>query len=260
MWVIMVTSGLPDMGLGLEAAAPDILNRPPQDLKRGIFTNEILIDIVVYGLWMSALCLSSFSLVVYGFGNGSLGENCNGRYTEVCDQVFRARATTFVSMVWFSLFLAWELIHFRRSFFRMQPKSKRYFTQWMFDIWGNKFLFWSVVFGFVSVFALLYIPVINHVVFKHTGISWEWIIVVVQAVLFFGGIEGYKWGKRFRLRMRAKKEGGGKARRLSSVVFDAYAGIQPGDVPDELSDGTSIGEKSTRGSESNGNGRDVEKQ
>jgi P-type Na+/K+ transporter len=77
MWVIMVTSGLPDMGLGLEEAAGDILQRPPQNLNRGIFTNELLIDILVYGLWMAALCLSSFSLVAYGFGNGDLGENCN---------------------------------------------------------------------------------------------------------------------------------------------------------------------------------------
>ena len=267
MWVIMVTSGLPDMGLGLEKASADILQRPPQDLSRGIFTNELLIDTVVYGLWMSALCLSSFSLVVYGFGDGSLGTNCNNAYSAECDQVFRARATTFVSMVWFSLFLAWELMNFRRSFFRMQPKSKRYFTQWMIDVWENKFLFWSIMFGFVSIFALLYIPVINHNVFLHTGISWEWGIVLVQAVLFFMGIEAYKWGKRFSIRMKAKKEGGGKARRLSSVVFDAYAGIRPGDVPEELTKGIEgakpkekVEASDSNGSESNGNDRDVEKQ
>lgn len=34
MWIIMVTSGLPDMGLGFEIAAPDILQRPPQNVSR----------------------------------------------------------------------------------------------------------------------------------------------------------------------------------------------------------------------------------
>ncbi|KIX03336.1 potassium/sodium efflux P-type ATPase, fungal-type [Rhinocladiella mackenziei CBS 650.93] len=232
MWVIMVTSGLPDMGLGLEVAAPDILQRPPQNLKRGIFTNELLIDMLVYGAWMSVLCLSSFLLVAWGFGDGDLGENCNNHFSDRCDMVFRARATTFVSMTWFSLFLAWELMNFRRSFFRMQPKSKLYFTQWMHDVWRNKFLFWSVMFGFVSIFVILYVPVINHDVFKHTGISWEWGIVIIEALLFFAGIECWKWGKRFFFRMRAKKEGGGRARRLSSVVFDNYAGIQPGQTAD----------------------------
>lgn len=229
MWVIMITSGLPDMGLGLEKAAADILSRPPQSLKRGIFTTELLVDVLVYGLWMSALCLSSFSLVTYGWGNGIEGLNCNDAYSDACDTVFRARATTFVSMVWFSLFLAWELMNFRRSFFRMQPKSKKYFTQWMYDVWQNKFLFWSVMFGFVSIFVILYVPVINHDVFKHTGITWEWLIIIVQAVLFFGGVEAWKWGKRFFYRMQAKKMGGGRARRLSSTVFDGYMGINPGE-------------------------------
>ncbi|KAJ9656457.1 P-type ATPase [Neophaeococcomyces mojaviensis] len=255
MWVIMVTSGLPDMGLGLEVAAPDILERPPQNLNRGIFTNELLVDILVYGVWMAALCLSSFSLVAYRWGNGIEGLNCNDAYSRECDTVFRARATTFVSMTWFSLFLAWELINFRRSFFRMQPKSKKYFTQWMLDVWRNKFLFWSVMFGFVSIFVILYAPVINHSVFKHTGISWEWGIVLVQAVLFFGGIECWKWAKRVFIRRRAKKAGGGRARRLSSVVFDDYIGITPG-MPDADRQ-NSVGSVSTIGA---GQGVDEEKQ
>lgn len=229
MWVIMVTSGLPDMGLGLEKAASDILIRPPQSLKRGIFTIELLVDMTFYGIWMAALCLASFSLVIYQWGDGNLGINCNSTYSPECDTVFRARATTFVSMVWFSLFLAWELINFRRSFFRMQPKSKKYFTQWMIDVWENKFLFWSVIFGFASIFVILYVPVINHDVFLHTGISWEWAIVIVEAILFFAGIEAWKWGKRVFFRQRAAKAGGGRARRLSSTVFDGYAGVQPGD-------------------------------
>ncbi|CDM32435.1 Probable transposable element [Penicillium roqueforti FM164] len=36
------------------------------------------------------------------------------------------------------------MVNMRRSFFRMQPKSKKYFTQWMYDVWRNKFLFWSI--------------------------------------------------------------------------------------------------------------------
>jgi potassium/sodium efflux P-type ATPase len=159
LWIIMITSGMPDMGLGMEVAGPDILGRPPQALKRGVFTLEVMFDMLAYGLWMSALCLSSFLLVVYGFGDGSLGSGCNGSYSAQCDTVFRARATTFVSLTWFALFLAWEMVDMRRSFFRMQPESKRYFTQWMFDVWRNKFLFWAIIAGFVTVFPTLYIPV-----------------------------------------------------------------------------------------------------
>jgi magnesium-transporting ATPase (P-type) len=46
LWVIMITSGMPDMGLGFEVAVPGILQRPPQSvsslppspLTRGLFS------------------------------------------------------------------------------------------------------------------------------------------------------------------------------------------------------------------------------
>jgi P-type Na+/K+ transporter len=196
LWVIMVTSGMPDMGLGFEEAAPDIMARPPHSLKQGVFTSELMIDMLVYGLWMAALCLSAFSLVLFGFGDGNLASGCNVSYTPECDTVFRARATTFVCLTWFALFLAWEMINMRRSFFRMKPKTKHHFTQWIRDVWRNKFLFWAIAAGFVTVFPTLYIPVISHDVFKHEGISWEWGIVFVEAILFFTGVELWKWAKR----------------------------------------------------------------
>lgn len=220
LWVIMITSGMPDMGLGLEIAAPDIMARPPQSLKTGIFSMEIMVDMLVYGLWMATLCLTSFSLVLFGFGDGNLGSGCNDSYSAECDTVFRARATTFVCLTWFALFLAWEMVNMRRSFFRMQPKSKKYFTQWMHDVWRNQFLFWAIIAGFVTIFPTLYIPVINHVVFKHEGISWEWGVVFIEAFLFLGGIETWKWVKRIYFRRRATK--GGKSIDLESMVFSKY--------------------------------------
>ncbi|KAL3436860.1 hypothetical protein BDV09DRAFT_163870 [Aspergillus tetrazonus] len=207
LWIIMITSGMPDMGLGMEVAAPDIMDRPPQ-AKQGIFTWEIIVDILVYGFWTAALCLSAFSLRMWGFGDGNLASGCNREYSDACELVFRARATTFVCLTWFALFLAWEMVNLRLSFFRMQPDSKKYFTQWMHDVWRNKFLFWSIMAGWITTFPILYIPVLNTVVFKHTGISWEWGIVFVEAVLFFAGVEAWKWAKRVYYRKQARKQQG----------------------------------------------------
>lgn len=178
---------------------------------------------VVYGLWMSALCLASFVLVLYGFGNGSadIGENCNNEYSEGCRVIFRARSTTFACLTWFALFLAWEMVNMRRSFFRMQPKSKLYFTQWMHDVWRNQFLFWAIIAGFVTMFPLIYIPGLNTVVFKHAPISWEWGIVFVEAVLFFLGIEAWKWAKRVYFRRQARKSTG-DVEDLETQVFGQY--------------------------------------
>jgi Na+-exporting ATPase len=177
-----------------------------------------------YGLWIAALCLASFSIVMFGFGDGNLGQNCNESYNPTCDTVFRARATTFACLTWFSLFLAWQMLDMRRSFFMMQPGSTKYFTQWARDVWRNKFLFFSIIFGFVTIFPVLYIPVINDTVFRHKGISWEWGIVFVATFLFFLGIEGWKFGKRVFFRRSEAKNGGGRRGSidLEQRVFERY--------------------------------------
>lgn len=213
LWVIMATSGMPDMGLGMEVAAPDIMDRPPHNLVTGVFNTELIVDMVVYGVWMAILCISSFVLIVWGFGDGNLGSNCNNAYSEECNLVFRARATTFVCLTWFALFLAWEMVSFRRSFFRQKPRTESYrwyqvFYQWWIDSRGNPFLFWAIIAGFVTIFPTLYIPVINHAVFKHEGITWEWGVVLVESVLFFAGCEAWKWSKRIYFRRRATRQGG----------------------------------------------------
>lgn len=106
----------------------------------------------------------------------------------------------------------------------MQPGSNKYFTQWARDVWRNKFLFFSIVFAFVTIFPVLYIPVINDKVFRHKGISWEWAIVFIATFLFFLGIESWKWGKRVYFRRRDAKNGGGRRGSidLEQRVFERY--------------------------------------
>ena len=46
LWVIMITSGMPDMGLGKEVAAPDIMTRPPHNVRALLFPElPVLSDI-----------------------------------------------------------------------------------------------------------------------------------------------------------------------------------------------------------------------
>jgi Na+-exporting ATPase len=84
----------------------------------------------------------------------------------------------------------------RRSFFRMKSKPENPFTQWAHNVWSNKFLFWSVFAGFITVLPIIYIPGLNTVVFKHGPISWEWGVVLVESALFVAGIEVWKGYKR----------------------------------------------------------------
>lgn len=202
LWINMITSSFPAFGLGREKASFDIMRRPPHDLKWGIFTPQIMVDMLVYGLIMGTLTLMTFVAIVYGYYGGRLGHDCNGSYKndpllplESCDPVFRARAAVFAELTWLILISAWEFKSLRRSMFALNPDSDRKFA-FFHDVYENKFLFWAVLIGAVSVVPAIYIPGLNTSVFKHVGISWEWGLSVGAVFFFVAGMEAWKAIKR----------------------------------------------------------------
>ena len=197
LWINMLTSSFPAFGLGRERASSDIMRRPPHDNKRGVFTPQIIVDMLVYGTIMGACTLLTFVIVVYGAGNGELGFDCNRDYNDRCDVVFRARATVFAELTWLILISAWEFKSLRRSLFNLDPLNSQDSRFPFFkDIYSNRFLFWSVVIGAVSVFPAVYIPGLNTKVFKHKGITWEWALSLGAVVVFVAGTETWKAIKR----------------------------------------------------------------
>lgn len=199
IWINMATSSFPAFGLGREAAAREVMRKPPQDKKRGVFTNQIIVDMIVYGLLMGACTLCTFCIVIYGANDGNLGTDCNTHYSESCKPVFRARAATFALLTWLILISAWEFKSLRRSMFRLNPDDDSFFPFFK-DVYSNRFLFWSVVIGSLSVFPVVYIPFLNTRFFKHTGISWEWSLSVGFTLVYVTGVELWKLAKRhFRL-------------------------------------------------------------
>lgn len=205
LYIIMITSAFPALGLGVERAEPDIMQKPPKDPKSAIFTWEVIAEILVMGSWLGVICLVAYVGIVYGKGDGYLGENCNSSYSESCKIVFEGRSTIFAIMTWGLLFLAWELIDRRRSMFYMTPGAKNKFTQFFKDVYRNQILFWSVIGGFVTVFPIVYIPVINKDVFLHAPISWEWAVSIGGLLVYIAGLELWKWIKRVYYRRQAKK-------------------------------------------------------
>ncbi|KAM4066242.1 E1-E2 ATPase domain-containing protein [Hirsutella rhossiliensis] len=199
IWINMVTSSFPAFGLGREQAAADVMRKPPQDKKRGVFTNQVIVDMVVYGVIMGACTMCTFVIIIYGANNGDLGFDCNTNFSDACIPVFRARAATFAELTWLILISAWEFKSLRRSMFRLNPDDDSTFPVFK-DLYANKFLFWSVILGGLSVFPVVYIPFLNTKFFKHTGISWEWALAVGFTIVFVAGIELWKLCKRtFRL-------------------------------------------------------------
>ncbi|KAI9172552.1 Calcium-transporting ATPase [Paramyrothecium foliicola] len=195
IWINMVTSSFPAFGLGREAAAPDVMRKPPQDKKRGVFTNQVIVDMIVYGCIMGACTMVTFCIIVYGAYGGNLGQDCNTKYTDACEAVFKARAATFAELTWLILISAWEFKSLRRSMFRLNPEEEKKFPLFK-DLYANRFLFWSVIIGALSVFPVVYIPYLNTNFFKHRGITWEWALSVGFTVVFVAGMELWKMIKR----------------------------------------------------------------
>ncbi|CAI7565423.1 unnamed protein product [Penicillium palitans] len=198
LWANLVTSSFLAVGLGLEEAQPDIMYRPPHDLRVGVFTRELIVDKMIYGTFMGTLCLVSFVCVIYAAGSGtsSLGDGCNQEYNPSCDAVFRARATTYATLTFLLLVTAWEVKHFSRSLFNMDPiRNPKTFSVFP-TLWKNRFLFWAVMAGFVVAFPVIYLPVVNQLVFKHHAITWEWGVVLGCTCVYLLCVESWKAVKR----------------------------------------------------------------
>lgn len=187
LWVNMLTSSPPAFGLGLEAAYPDLMLRPPHSTKTGVFTWPIIVDTMVYGVIMGATCLLNFVIVIYGVGNGDLFTQCNHSSSDGCNLVFRARSTVFATLIFQILLYALELKSFDRSLFSLTPGRKFYK-----DLWSNKVLLFSSVGGMMTVVLPIYIPSFNSRVFYQAPIGWEWGLVVGMSLAFVVGCELWK--------------------------------------------------------------------
>jgi Na+-exporting ATPase len=196
LWVNMVTSSFLALGLGMEEAQADIMIRPPRDLNVGVFTWELVTDKMIYGSFAGILCLVSFISVVYGAGDSNLGTDCNDGWEDTCGVVFRGRATVFAVLSFLLLVTAWEVKHFTRSLFNLDPARFRGPFSVFKALIYNRFLLWAVVAGFVITFPVIYIPVVNTVVFKHKGITWEWGVVVGCLAAYIVLVESWKACKR----------------------------------------------------------------
>lgn len=221
LWANLVTSSFLAVGLGLEESQPDIMYRPPHDLGVGVFTRELITDKMIYGSFMGSLCLIAFVCVIYAAGSGTadLGNGCNKGYNETCDTVFRARATTYATLTFLLLVTAWEVKHFSRSLFNMDPVRSPQRLSIFPTLWRNRFLFWAVMAGFVIAFPVVYLPVVNKLVFKHQAITWEWGIVFGCTVVYLACIESWKAVK------RAFEIGSGKTALLTVEDAETRAGL-----------------------------------
>ncbi|KAK5676447.1 hypothetical protein LTS10_010747 [Elasticomyces elasticus] len=208
LWANLVTSSFLAIGLGLEEASADVMLRPPHSLKTGVFTKELIVDKFIYGTFMGCLCLVSYVIVVFGIGNGDLGHDCNENFNASCDLAYRARGTAYAILTVLLSVMALEAKHLTHSLFNLNPGSESGdLVNKLRMITRNRFLFLAALVGIVTPFPIIYIPVINRVVFRHDHLGGpEWGLVFASLFCFVALVEAWKAVKRRGLRRRAMQE------------------------------------------------------
>ncbi|KAF9175157.1 Na+ ATPase [Mortierella sp. AD010] len=183
LFLNMITSSPPAMGLGLEPPSESNMREPPRSAKQGLFSFEVVMDTFIYGLAMGALSFASFTVVIFGFNDGSLGSLCNTRWSPECEGVFRARATSYCCMTFLILSHAVNCRALRDSGWTVKNLK---------TLKHNKMLWMSIVIGALLVFPVVYIPGLNRNVFKHSAMTYEWGLVLASLVIFIAFAEVYK--------------------------------------------------------------------
>jgi potassium/sodium efflux P-type ATPase len=187
LFLNMITSSPPAMGLGLEPASENNMREPPRSAKQGLFSPEVVMDTFVYGIVMGGLSFANFLITLFVFNKGRMGHDCNRAYSDSCYGVFRARATAYASLTFLILAHAINCRALRES--GWTPKN-------LSTLKYNRMLWVSIVVGAILVFPVIYIPGLNTDVFKHSNISYEWGLVFAALVIFIAFAEVYKFIKR----------------------------------------------------------------
>lgn len=151
LWINLVTDSLPAIAIGLEPPDKDIMNRKPQDSRKGIFADGLWNKIIVEGIMIGMLTLVAFSI-----GNKYFG-------VEV------GRTMAFVAMGLL------ELVH---SF---NIKSEQ--SIFKVGIFENKFLIGSFILGIFVQTIVVLIPTLAEI-FKLVPLSQtQWVITLSISIL-----------------------------------------------------------------------------
>ena len=151
LWINLVTDSLPAIAIGLEPPEKDIMQRKPQDSKKGIFSDGLWNKIIVEGIMLGMLTLVAFSI-----GNKYYG-------IEV------ARTMAFVSIGLL------ELVH---SFNIKSEKSI-----FKVGIFENKFLIGSFILGVFVQTIVLFIPSLAEIFQLVQLNKTQWIITLAISIL-----------------------------------------------------------------------------
>jgi len=163
LWVNLVEDSLPAMALAMEKEEEDLLEAPPRHPGKGIFDIELKILIFIIGVVTD--------LALFGI----FGALHSARYP-----METIRTVLFLCLAIDSLFFVFTCRNLRKNI-------------WHFNPFGNKFLNFSVAFGFLFLVLAIYFPPLQILLRTVPLSAGLWLVVLGIGVFNLLAIETGKW-------------------------------------------------------------------
>jgi Ca2+-transporting ATPase len=165
LYVNLATDGLPALALSVDPPEPDLMDRPPRDPRRGVFTRPVVTLMALGGIWSAIV-----NLAVFTFTRATGGT------------VEQAMANTFVSLVLIQFFKAYNFRSDRRSVLD-DPFANR---------WLNLAILWEVL----LLGAIMYVPILQEAFGTYALSPGGWLVLVGASASVVPVLETAKWMER----------------------------------------------------------------
>ncbi len=172
LWINIASDGPPAIALAFDPPDPDIMEQPPRDRKKGIFTYPVTRFIALRALWTGIVTFGVFYWALH-----------SGR-TEL-----ESQALCFVTLLVIEKFTA------------LNSRSE---TEFIFKlgIFRNKWLILAIIATMAATMPLIYVPSLQTYFRTYSLSGWDWGITVIAGLTLFVVVEVakaiWKW--------RAKRE------------------------------------------------------
>jgi P-type Ca2+ transporter type 2C len=165
LYVNLATDGLPALALAVDPPERGLMQQPPRDPRRGIFTRPVVLLMLTGGIWSAAVNLGLF---VWALNSGR--------------PVAEAMTMTFVSLVLIQFFKAYNFRSDRHSVLRDPFANK----------WLNLAIFWELI----MLALILYVPILE-TTFGTVALPLnDWLIIIAAAFTVSPVLELTKWLER----------------------------------------------------------------
>ncbi|MDO8582180.1 MAG: cation-translocating P-type ATPase [bacterium] len=145
LYVNLATDGLPALALAMDPPEDDLMDRPPRDRNKGIFTRPVVTLMMVGGLWSTAVNVGIFTWVLTTYGD-----------------INHAMTMTFVSLTLIQFFKAYN---FRSD--RLSVLHRTFANRWL-----NAAILWELF----LLIAIVHVPFFHAIFGTRTLSLTEWMI------------------------------------------------------------------------------------